>query len=276
MTVKALDRCFSSEVGFLCPKNVLKNSNKLAMVGFCWNPDLKLSFPRNHVASPNCEHIQPLIPWKGFPINDVWYLNCELSVSPLAIYSFPCNVSFIGMETSLATCPESLTVSLPLFSTDKISYVLWDPSSDDISSLELHHASLPIPRANVINRTVINDLDEMFQYYDSQLSSVLEKADSMIDQIEVTTESTITEYIAFVAFGLSILNLFVFCVTCQCIKRLVGRQVQLRARPSLPPKPVAVPTHCHHVCTLCARPVKPVTSVRQRIQMQEPKEHLNA
>ena len=180
------------------------------------------------------------------------------------------------METSLATCPGSLTVSLPLFSTDKISYVLWDPSSDDMSSLELHHPSLPIPPAIVINRTVINDLDEMFQYYDSQLSSVLEKADSMIDQIEVTTESTITEYIAFVAFGLSILNLFVFCVTFQCIKRLVGRQVELRARPSLRPNPVAVPTHCHHVCMLCARPVKPVTCVRQRIQMQKPKEHLNA
>ena len=168
VTVKALDRCFSSEVGFLCPQNVLKTVTSLQWLGFAWNPDLKLSFPRNHVASRNCEHIPPLIHLYGrfFLSTTSGTLTTsvgELNVSPLAIYSFPCNVSFIGMETSLATCPESLTVSLPLFSADKISYVLWDPSSDDMSSLELHHASLTIPPAIVINRTAINHLDEMFQ-----------------------------------------------------------------------------------------------------------------
>jgi len=92
------------------------------------------------------------------------------------------------MKTSLATCPKSLSVSLPLFSSDSIVYVPWDPSSNDMSPLQLHHESLTIPPPAVINRTVINEFDEMFEYYDSQLSSAIEKADDMVNQVEVTTE----------------------------------------------------------------------------------------
>ena len=34
-------------------------------------------------------------------------------VSTLAVYNFPCDVSFVGMKASVATCPERLVVSLP-------------------------------------------------------------------------------------------------------------------------------------------------------------------
>ena len=61
VSFEALDRCFSSEVGFLCPKNVLKSVSSLQWLGFAWNPDLKLSFPRNHQPAPDCDHIHPLI-----------------------------------------------------------------------------------------------------------------------------------------------------------------------------------------------------------------------
>ena len=55
VSLEALDRCVSSEVGFLCPKNVLKSITSLQWLGFAWNPELKLSFPRNHLSSPNCD-----------------------------------------------------------------------------------------------------------------------------------------------------------------------------------------------------------------------------
>ena len=107
------------------------------------------------------------------------------------------------MKRSLGTCPQRLLVSLPLFSTDMITYVQWDPNSDDLTPLDLHQESLTIPPPIKINRTVIDNFDELFQRYDGQLSDTLQKADSLIDQIEETTISSYVEYIAFIALGLS-------------------------------------------------------------------------
>ena len=52
VSIEALDKCFSSEVGFLCPKNVLKTISSLQWLGFPWNPELKLTFSRNHQPTP--------------------------------------------------------------------------------------------------------------------------------------------------------------------------------------------------------------------------------
>ena len=46
------------------------------------------------------------------------------------------------------------------------------------------------------------NFDELFQLYYSQLSDSLQKADSLIDQIEETTKSTYVKYLAFIALGL--------------------------------------------------------------------------
>ena len=225
ISLEALDRCFSSEVGFLCPTNVLKTVSSLQWLGFAWNPELKLSFARNHLPAPNCDHIQPFVhldgryflsTTSGTVVTNTGYLD----ITPLAIYNFPCNISFVGMKTSLATCPKGLSISLPLFAVDSIVYVQWDPSSDDMSPLQLHHESLSAPPPVVINRTVINEFDELFQYYDSQLSSAIDKADDMVNQIEVTSETTLTDYIAYAAFGLSVLNFILCCITCQCLRKI--------------------------------------------------------
>ena len=84
-----------------------------------------------------------------------------------------------------------------------ITYVQWDPNSDDLTPLDLHQDSLTIPPPFKINRSVIDNFDELFQRYDGQLSDTLQKADSLIDQIEETTISSYVEYIAFIALGLS-------------------------------------------------------------------------
>ena len=54
--LEALVRCFSSEVGFLFPKNVLKSLTSLQWLGFAWNPHLKMSFSRNHMPASSYEH----------------------------------------------------------------------------------------------------------------------------------------------------------------------------------------------------------------------------
>ena len=176
----------------------------------------------------------------------------HLDVSPLAVYSFPCNTSFVGMKTTLASCPESLSISLPLFSSFSITYVHWDTASDDVSPLQLHHKSLSVPPSLIINRTVVNDLDELYQFYDSQLSSsALEQAETMIDQIEVTSETTITEYVAFVACALSLIDFFLFCVACKCIFRAVNRRFE-----ELSKQPLPVPSCSTKICKQCSKPVR--------------------
>jgi len=60
----------------------------------------------------------------------------------------------------------------------------------------------------------MNDFDEMSNYYDSHLSSTLNKADYMISQIEVTTETTQTDYIVYVALGPSAIDFFIIMLYC--------------------------------------------------------------
>ncbi|KAL9953306.1 hypothetical protein ACROYT_G040703 [Oculina patagonica] len=244
--LNTLDRCFSSEEGFLCPTNVLKTVTSLQWLGFAWNPELKLSFPTSGTILTN---------------------TGKLDITPLAIYNFPCNVSFTGMKTSLATCPKARSVSLPVFSEDSIVYVKWDPTKSDMGTLQLHHESLSIPPRVVLNRSVINDFDEMFNYYDSQLSSTLEKADDMINQIEVTTETTLTDYIAYVALGLSVINFILCCVACQCIK-IFQRRFQKVPERQIRLQTVTVTPHQHKICKRCDKP-KPISQENQNQSVRQ-------
>ena len=59
----------------------------------------------------------------------------------------------------------------------------------------------------------------------------------MIGQIEVTSETTITEYVAFVACALSVIDFVLFCVACKCILRAVNRRFG-----ELPKQPLPVPS----------------------------------
>ena len=267
VSLEALDRCFRSEVGFLCPTNVLKTVTSLQWLGFAWNPELKLSFPRNHLPVPNCDHIQPFVHLGGryflsATSGSIVTNTGNLDVTPLAVYNFPCNISFTGMKTSLTTCPESLSISLPMFSEDSIVYVKWDPANGDMDTLQLHHESLSIPPRVVINRTVMNDFDEMFNYYDSQLSSTIEKADDMISQIEVTTETTLTEYIAYVALGLSAINFILCCIVCQCIHKTLQRRFEKVPERPIPLQSVALTPRQHKICKRCEKP-KPIDQGHQ-------------
>ena len=130
---------FSSEVGFLCPKNVLKS-----VVGFCLESEPETFFPAEPRAcselapsllracselAPDCDHIHPLIHLGGryflsTASGTLTLSRGELDVSPFAVYNFPCNVSFIGMKTSLGNCPQRLTgITSTVFNCDYICSV---------------------------------------------------------------------------------------------------------------------------------------------------------
>ena len=56
----------------------------------------------------------------------------------------------------------------------------------------------------------------------------------MIDQIEVTFETTISEYVAFAACALSVIDLVSFCVACKCILRAGNRRFTELPQQSFP------------------------------------------
>ena len=86
------------------------------------------------------------------------------------------------------------------------------------------------------------------------MADTLQKADSLIDQIEETTISSYVKYIAFIALGLSVINFIVFCIVYRCIFRIFGR----RAAHTLPPLlPAPVSNNLQRkVCGHCSKPVK--------------------
>ena len=183
-------------------------SNKFAMAEFRLE---KMSFSRNHMPASSCEHLQPLI-----HLGRRYYLSTtsgtistskgHMDISTLAVYNFPCNVSIDNYEMALSTCPERLLVSLPMFTTNSVSYVKWKPDLSDQTTLQLHHQSLTIPPETKINHSIVKELDDIYQCYDSQLSATLQKVDSLVDQINKTAEGSLSVYLTYAALALSVLN----------------------------------------------------------------------
>lgn len=98
---------------------------------------------------------------------------------------------------------------------------------------------------------MIDNFDALFQLYDSQLNGTLQKADSLIDQREETTQTTYMEYIAFVALGLLVINFSVFCILCRCISSI---SVRHSTPASLPTLPTAVAeSHQYKICSHCLK-----------------------
>ena len=114
-------------------------------LGLPWNPDLRLSVPRHHVPAANCDGLHPLVFLVGrhFLSTTLGTLNLNsgtFEISPLVIYNFPCNVSFDGMKTGLTPCPKSLGITLPIFTSDSITYNPWQIVADP-QLTKLHHKS---------------------------------------------------------------------------------------------------------------------------------------
>ena len=163
--LEALVSCFSSEVGFLSSRNVLKSITIMQWLFFAWNPELKMSFSRNHMQASTAVKIYSL----SFLLADLFPSpsNGRMDISTLVVYNFPFNVSIDDYEMVLSSCPERLLVSLPMFTTSSVSYLQWKPDSDDLTTLQLHHQSLTIPPETKTNHYIVKELDDTYRYYDN-------------------------------------------------------------------------------------------------------------
>ena len=217
INVDALAKCFHDDNTFLCSKTLLNTVNEVTWLGFPWNPTRPLTFPRHHVPAQDCSNLHPLLHLGGR-----YYLSTTtqtfatskgpLQLSPLMIYHFPCNTTFPDMVTGLGTCPQRMTLTVPVFSRDTLTYTPWTPTDDD-TLLRLHYKSLPIPPPDTLNKTVLKELDNTYQTLDARLTLQLAKANDSIASLHETTDTPISAILAALALSLSLLNTLVLLVT---------------------------------------------------------------
>ena len=148
-----------------------------------------------------------------------------MDISTLAVYNFPCNISIDNYEMAPSTCPERLLVSLPMSTANSESYVKWKPNSSDQTTLQLHRQSLTILPETNINHSIVKELEDRYQYYDSQLSASLQKVDSLVDQINETAEDSLSVYLTYAALALYVLNSVAMIIACKCIYRVLLRRM---------------------------------------------------
>ena len=178
----------------------------------------------------SCEHLQPIVHFYG-----PYYLlttsrtistsKGRMDIHTLAVSNFPCNVSIHSYEMALLTCPERLLVSLPMFTTNSLSYAKWIPDSSDQTTLPLHQQSLTIPPETKINHSIVKELDDTYRYYDSQLSATRQKFDSLVDEINETTEDSLLVYLTYAALALSVSNSVAIEMACKYIYRVFLRRI---------------------------------------------------
>ena len=281
ITVEALEKCFQNEKTVLCPANILKMVRNIPWLGYPWNPDLRLSVSRHHVPASNCDGLHPLVFLGGrhFLSTTSGSLNLNsgtLEISPLVVYNFPCNVSFDGMKTGLTTCPKSLGITLPIFTSDSITYIPWQTVADP-QLLELHYKSLKIPPNTKVNKTIINALDSLYKQLDLQLAETINTANKKINNIIEVSTSTLKEILLYVAFSLSVANSIILATwfyILACRRR--PPQTPTSTQSILLPSPQQQPRPKQkQKCRTCRKPLKTPATPPESIELEELKKDQN-
>lgn len=90
LTIESLTKCYHDDTAFICPTNTLNLATNITWLGFPFNPDTKLTFPRNHVPSADCANLHPLLHLGGRMFLATTALELQLSsgrmvTTPLAV-----------------------------------------------------------------------------------------------------------------------------------------------------------------------------------------------
>jgi len=198
--------------------------NDLTWLGYLWNPDMKLSHPRYHITADSCDDLPTMI-----YLGERYYLSTSkqtlqtnagtLTVLPLTIYHFPCNVTFEGMTTSLSKCPETMTIRLPIFTQTTVTYVDW--TNDDTETLQLHHKTVVIRPLQKVNDTLIKglkELNKLYDLYNKQLSIAIKNTEKDIKNIKEDNFTSTKEILLYVITGVTTINSLFIVIICFCTR----------------------------------------------------------
>ena len=226
LTTASLNKCYQDNTAFICPTHVLTLATNITWLGFPFNPDTKLTFPRNHVPATDCANLHPLLHLGGrmFLATTSQELNLpsgSLVRTPLAVYRFPCNETLTGLALGLGTCPARITVTVTMASPFQLQFTPWAPVLVN-ESTTFRSPVLDIPPPAHLNQSVLNDLETTFSTLDGQLSDTIRETNQHIADIQDSSATTTTAYVAYFALALSLLSCLVSTIFI-CVFRQLRR-----------------------------------------------------
>ena len=230
LTTETLNQCYYDSYAFICPTNVLTLATNISWLGFPFNPDAKLTFPRHHVPVQDCSNLHPLLHLGGrtFLATSTSTLplsSGSLTTSPLSVYSIPCNVSFSGMATGIGRCPDRFSVSIPLATTSSVQFIPWSTAVTNLSKPDFNHPSFQLPSPAQLNTSVLTDIDNTFTTLDGELTSSLDADDQSITNIQASSSTTLSGYLAGFALALSVCSIIGVLILTIHYRRSNGNRV---------------------------------------------------
>ena len=140
-----------------------------------------------------------------------------ISLTPLTVYHFPCELTFTTQQTGLGTCPHGITLHLPLFSSNSFRYIPWQ--NDDDYLLKLHYQSLNFTLPLQFDNQTLQSRDHTFRFLDGQLTSQIATIKQDLSHLHSVSSTTLNDRLTYIAVGLTLLNTFVIILLYCCIKR---------------------------------------------------------
>jgi len=188
-----LTKCYGREGTYLCPEEVLHSNHDSSWLGLPWTPGSRLNFPRNHVPT-TCDSFDPLLHLGGrFYLSTIHQKiqlkKSTLSMTPLTVYSLPCNESSPSLKTGFGQCPTTLTMSIPIFARRVVKYIPWIVPANQ-TTLNLHYNSLKIGPRLRFNKSTIKALDETFARLEGPLNRKFKTIRDEISSIKETSATS--------------------------------------------------------------------------------------
>lgn len=144
-----------------------------------------------------------------------------LVTAPLAVYRFPCNETLSGMASEHGTCPARITVTVPIASPFQLQFTLWAPVLAN-ESVTFSRPVLDIPPPAHLNKSVLSELVTTFSTLDGQLSDAIRATNKNIADIQESSATTATAYVAYFARAFSLLSCLVSTILI-CVFRQFHR-----------------------------------------------------
>ena len=119
-----------------------------------------------------------------------------------------------GLLLNKPVCPHSITLHLPLFSSNSFNYIPWQNNDDNL--LQLHYQSLNFTPPFQLHNQTLSSLDYTLRLLDGQLNSQITPIKQDLSQLHSVSSTTLNDRLTY--FALTLLNTFIIILLYCCMK----------------------------------------------------------
>ena len=220
-----LDKCYHSDNTFVCPQHLLHFVNDTFWLGLPWTQQSKQSFARRHQSAKDCSNLQNMLHLGGRHYlatqtgrltvhNNTNGSSHSISLSPLIVYHFPCDLTFADQQTGFGSCPDRITLHIPLFTTSSFRYVPWQ--NDQSTLLHLHYQSLNISPPVQFDNSTLQSLDKTYNLLNDQFKTQLATLKQDFSHIHLEQRTRVNDFFTYFAVSISLLNTICLIILFRC------------------------------------------------------------